>query len=216
MSTIEIAMMGLCLALLVAVYVRLSGLPRGVSEIVRQERARETSRAQSALQEATAVRVGAIVQALRAHEDELVVSLRVQIADAQARARVAERRESDVGAALGAAVDLVRDLYTLRDQVREMLSRAALPPLVSNDGDQRETTELPRPAAPGLAPPGSAVPLPSEPAITAAGLGPRPGRPPSSRRSTLLGVVPPQLGSGTARTLPSMQAVPGPTSGSAR
>ena len=210
----EIAMMGLCLALLLAVYVRLSSLPRRVAETIRQERARETSSAQSALQEAAAVRVGAIVQALRAHEAEMAVSLRMQIADAEIRARVAERREQDVGAALGAAVDLVRDLYTLRDQAREMLSRAALPPLVSNDGE-RETTELPRAAAPGLAPPGSAAPLPSEPAITAAGLGPRPGGPPA-RRSTLLGVVPAQLGSGTARTLPSMQAVAGPTSRSAR
>ena len=204
----EIAMMGLCLALLLAVYVRLSSLPRRVAETIRQER--ETSSAQSALQEAAALRVGAIVQTLRAHEAEMAVSLRMQIADAEIRARVAERREQDVGAALGAAVDLVRDLYTLRDQAREMLSRAALPPLVSNDGDQRETTELPRAAAPGLAPPGSAAPLPSEPAITAAGLGPRPGGPPA-RRSTLLGVVPAQLGSGTARTLHSMRAVTVPS-----
>jgi ferredoxin len=182
---------GVCLALWAVVYRKVAATPRTVWEIVRQERAAEVPRAQSALQEAAAVRVGAIVKSLRDHEDQVAASYRAQLADAENRARVIERRASDAGVALGAASELVREVRSLRDELRALILLSAPQPApgpAGGDPDRRETTELPRPP-PGLTPPGSAAVLPSGPALTAAGLGPRPSQRPGPR-PTLLGIRP--------------------------
>jgi hypothetical protein len=67
------------------------------------------------LQEMAAVRIGAIVKSLRAHEEALANAWRVQLGDAQVRARVVEREASAAGTALSTAVVLVRDLRGLLD-----------------------------------------------------------------------------------------------------
>ena len=255
---------GLCLASWAVIYRKVATLPRTVWEIVRQERAAEAARAQTALQEAAALRVGAITLSLREHEEALTAGLRAQIADADNRARVIERRASDAGVALSTATELVRESRALRDGLRGQVAATAPPPAA----DQRETIELPKLApeavettrkpegsapasrerrsprgtAEGLAPPGSAVVLPSEPAMKAAGLGPRPTSRPAprsepARKPTLLGIRPPplrapdaedddrdsgeeltQVGalpprSALAATLPSMAAVTEPNAG---
>ena len=265
MDIIEVCVgAGVCLASWAVIYLKLAALPRTVWEIVRQERAAETARAQTAVQEAAAIRVGAIVRSLRDHEDQSAAGYRAQIADAENRARVTERRASDAAVALSTASELVRESRALRDDLRALVAPPAGPAPSGAPGaelDQRETVELPRPApeavettrkpdgaapasrerrsprgAPeGLAPPGSAVVLPSEPALTAAGLGPRPSSRPAprvepARKPTLLGLRPPPLRapdadddrpsddeltfvgprrapSPTAPTLPSMRAV---------
>jgi hypothetical protein len=135
---------------------------------------------------------------------------------------VTERRAAEAGVALSAASELVRDSRALRDDLRGLVATAAAPAAPVADPDQRDTTEQPKPApeavattrkpdcaapasrerpsprqpAPGLEPPGSAVPLSSEPAMKAAGLGPRPTSRPAPkeeppRRPTLLGMRPP-------------------------
>jgi hypothetical protein len=195
MDVIEVCVgAGVCLALWAVIYLKVAATPRTVWEIVRQERAAETPRAQAALQEAVAIRAGVSLRALRDHEEQIAAGLRAQIADAENRARVTERRASDAAVALSAASELVREVRSLRDELRALilLSAAAAPPAPNapdGDPEQRETTELARPR-PGLTPPGSAAVLPSGPAITAAGLGPRPSSRPGAK-GVLLGLRPP-------------------------
>jgi hypothetical protein len=218
MDVIEVCVgAGVCLALWAVIYRKVAELPRTVWEIVRQERAAETARAQGALQEAAALKVGAILRSLREHEEQSAASLRAQIADAENRARVTERRASDAGVALSTASELVRESRALRDDLRGVVATATAPAAPRGAGEERETVELPRGApeavettrmpggaapasrerrSPGLAPPGSAVSLPSEAAMKAAGLGPRPSSRPGptdapARRPTLLGIRPP-------------------------
>jgi hypothetical protein len=218
MDVIEVCVgAGVCLALWAVIYRKVAQMPRVVWEIVRQERDAEAARAQTALQEAAAIKVGAIVRSLREHEEHSAASFRAQIAHAENRAAVIERRASDVGVALITASNLVRECRTLRDDLRDQGATAPRSTVAGAAGDARETVEMPRPApeaaattrrpegdapasrerrSPGLLPPGSAVPLPSEPAITAAGLGPRPSSRPepkeaSARKPTLLGIRPP-------------------------
>jgi hypothetical protein len=208
MDVIEVCVgAGVCLTLWGVIYLKLAAIPRTVWEIVRQERAAETTRAQTALQEAAAVRVGAVVRSLRVYEEQVAAAYRVQIADAENRARVTERRSSEAGVALGAASELVRESRALRDDLRALV--AAVPALAASPapGEELETLEVPRLApegatpvsrerrsprgtAEGLAPPGSAEVLPSGPAMTAAGLGPRPTSRPGAK-ATLLGIRPP-------------------------
>jgi hypothetical protein len=208
MDVIEVCVgAGVCLALWAVIYLKLAALPRTVWEIVRQERAAETVRAQIALQEAAAVRVGAVVRSLREHEEQVAAGYRVQIADAESRARGTERRSSEAGVALGAASELVRESRALRDELRALVAAAPAPAASRAASEDRETIDLRRPApeggapasrerrsprgtAEGLTPPGSAEVLPSGPAMTAAGLGPRPSSRPGPR-PTLLGIRPP-------------------------
>jgi hypothetical protein len=218
MDVVEVCVgAGMCLALWAVIYRKVAELPRTVWEIVRQERAAETARAQAALQEVAALKVGAIVRSLRDHEEQSAAGLRAQIADAENRARVIERRASDAGVALSTASELVRESRGLRDDLRGLVLTATPPAAPRAAREERETVELPKLApegvettrrpdgaapasrerrSPGLTPPGSAVALPSEPAMKAAGLGPRPSSRPGpkdapARRPTLLGIRPP-------------------------
>jgi hypothetical protein len=207
---------GVCLALWAVLHRKVAEVPRTVWEIVRQERAAEAARAQTLVQEAAAVRVGAIVRSLREHEEQGAASLRAQIAEAENRARVTERRASDAGVALSAVSELVRESRALRDELRSLVATArapAAPGAASEERAERETVEQRRPApettrmpggaapasrerrsprgtAEGLTPPGSAEVLPSGPAMKAAGLGPRPSSRPVPK-ATLLGIRPP-------------------------
>ena len=155
---------GVVLALWAVIYRKIAAIPRTVCEVVRQERAAEAERAQTALQEAAALKVGALVQSLRNYDELSAHGYRSQIADAENRARRIERRASDAGVALSAASELVRESLALRDELRGLVATAA----TGGAPHQRETTELPH----------------------TAGLGPRPSLRPGAK-ATLLGIRPP-------------------------
>ncbi|MFT3769635.1 MAG: hypothetical protein QM820_29720 [Minicystis sp.] len=148
---------GLSLALLVMILRKLDGLPARVWAIARHERERDESLALTALQEATAAKVGTMTAALRQYEEQVAATLRAQVADAQARARAAERRLSDTGSALEAATALVRELRAALDEARVPsaprfgASEEPVHPKADGaalgDADQRETVEMPKPPA---------------------------------------------------------------------
>ena len=111
---------GLNLALWCALYVRFDGLPLRIWSMARRERTEGDGPALTLLQEGTAAKVGAIVKSLRDHEEHVAASFRAQVADAEVRARVAERQSSEAGVALSAATGLVRELRQLLDGERRV------------------------------------------------------------------------------------------------
>jgi hypothetical protein len=135
---------GIALALLLLLDLRrrLDALPASIYGIAKQERDRDERHAATALTEATAAKVISITAALRVYEEELAATSRLQSADAEKRARMAERRLSDAGTALEAAAMLVRELRAVLDGLR------AAPPAVASepDPDTRATVEMLRPA----------------------------------------------------------------------
>ncbi|MFO0758418.1 MAG: hypothetical protein U0359_18140 [Byssovorax sp.] len=177
---------------------RIDGLPRRLLGVMKQERAREDGQAQSALLEAAGQKVHPLVSGMKSVHDQMVASLRAQIAEAEARARAAERQAQDLSVYLDAASTLVAELRTLRDALRapaEAPGRSARieprrPTVEESDGgdaDQRATVELPRvpsPRAPAVS---------SEPAMVAARLVPRsaprtaPSDAPAARSGSRLG-----------------------------
>ena len=141
--------LALALALLIAIHHKLDGLPPRLWAIAKRERAADEARALTALTEATAARVGTITLGLRHHEEHLAASVRAQIAEAETRARVVERRSSDAGVALHAATDLVRALRSLCEEMEALIAcghdaaRArAAPALRDPPLDERPTMEL--------------------------------------------------------------------------
>jgi hypothetical protein len=150
-------------ALLVVLYRRLGDLPRSVWAVAQRERARNEPRTLDAMAEAVAVQSGQAIIVIQAYQEQIAESLRAQIADAETRARVAERRAADAATALSAAADLVRELHRsleaariLTRELREL--RAAPPkerpaspaasPVVADanpDDGERKTTEVPGP-----------------------------------------------------------------------
>ena len=138
------AALALILLLLLDLRRRLDGLPARLWSIARQERDRDEKKATTALTEATAGKVISITAALRVYEEELAARSRLLVADAEKRARIAERRLSDAGAALDAATALVRELRGALDQARS----AALAAPAEPDPDTRATVEMPWRAAP--------------------------------------------------------------------
>jgi len=164
----------LALALLISINRKLDGIPPRVWTIAHQRREHDDARALTALQEAVAVRVGAITTSLRQYEEQTAAAFREQVEEAQARTRVAERTASDTETALGAASVLVRELRAILDVVRphgaavgaapsesaapqagepdphaRRTIRIGEPPLTAGDGEPEEepTTVAPRPPA---------------------------------------------------------------------
>ena len=107
---------GVNLVLWVALCRRLDRLPPRIVNLAARERADGERKAMTVLQEMAAVRIGAIVKTLSDHEEALANAWRVQIGEAQVRARVVEREASAAGVALSTAVVLVRDLRGLLDR----------------------------------------------------------------------------------------------------
>ena len=150
MATIFFATgLALALALLIAIHRKLDGLPPRLWAIAKRERAADEARALTALTEATAAKVGTITLGLRHHEEQLAASLRAQIAEAETRARVAERRSSEAGVALHAATDLVRALRSLCGEMEAVIACAhdatrarAAPALRDPPLDERPTMEI--------------------------------------------------------------------------
>ena len=116
---------GLNLALWVALYSKLAELPQRVWKAVERAREVDQQRALTALQEAAAAKVGMLVLGLRSYHDQLEGHLKAQVAEAEVRARVAERRSSDAGVALGAASALVAELRGLAEDLPRLLARGA-------------------------------------------------------------------------------------------
>jgi hypothetical protein len=131
---------GLILVLGVALYRQLDELPSRIVNLVARARSDGERKAMTILQEAAAVRVGAIVRSLRQHEEEVAAGWRAQVVEAQVRARIVERQSSEAGVALSTAVVLVRELRRLVDGDGEgALTPSGAAPAVT---DGRETVEI--------------------------------------------------------------------------
>jgi hypothetical protein len=116
--------LALNLALWAALFSKLNELPRSLGHLAERHDAEGERRGLTALQEAVASRVGMIVRALRNYEEQVAAGYRTQVADAEIRARLAERQASEAGVALEAASVLVRELR----QVLDVESRGARAP----------------------------------------------------------------------------------------
>jgi hypothetical protein len=142
---------GLNLALWGLMFVRVDGLPVRVGQLVQRNRVADETRALEVLQAAAGARVGGIVIALQTHQEQLSSLVRAQVADAEVRARVSERRSSDAGVALSAASALVHELRGLLDELG-LVSRVQVAPVpvAIDDGERPSEDELttvgPRPA----------------------------------------------------------------------
>jgi hypothetical protein len=240
------AALGLCLALMLRLHRRLDGLPARVWDIVRQERDKDERRALAALADAVAAKATSSRASLRVYEEELAASARRQVAEAERLAHLAERRLSEAGPVMETAAQLVRELRATLDGLRaaagggipsrdpDQRPTVEMPRLPTTgeppgaDRDQLSGSPTPGSGARRAGPrsgahasvaPGSAVVLPSEPGILAAGLGERPREvrresvapPPQAppphappRRRTLLGIRPPA----PATTPPPASAAP--------
>lgn len=157
----------LALALLLAIHRALSRIPIAVWSIAKRERNQDDGRTLDAMKEAVATRAGHAVIAIQTYQEQIAHSLRAQIADAETRARVAERRAADTTTALEAASTLVRELRAALDTAsmlaRELAAQhpprpplttsmppSAPPPVLPSEAEdtERKTTEMPSPPAP--------------------------------------------------------------------
>jgi hypothetical protein len=158
------------LLLLCALHWKLAGLPArlwGLAQNARDEldraRAADDARAQKALAEAVSARAGVLLAGVRQYQEQMAAGFRKQIADAELRARVADRNAVDTATALETATSLVRGLRTTLDGLGELpaLVREArearrrrrggtLPPpedaAPPEPDDNRKTIEIPAPA----------------------------------------------------------------------
>jgi hypothetical protein len=116
---------------------KLDGLPGALRRIA----ARERDDAAGAMKEAVAKRAGEALVAIRGHEQQLDQSLRLQLADAEARARVAERRAADTATALEAASTLVRDLRAALDSAAGLTLALAAQGSARPPGPPRPTSQ---------------------------------------------------------------------------
>ncbi len=155
---LAVSLLGLSMAF-VALQRRLSALPHAVLALVRKERAHDGGRLLDVMKEAVAARSGQAVIAIQTCQEQIAQSLRAQIAEAETRARIAERRALDTATALEAATTLVRELRATLDVsatlVRHLLAHPQAPgtpaaqgPSTDADDGERTTTEMP-PASDG-------------------------------------------------------------------
>ena len=116
--------LAVALALLVGLHYRLGELPINVWAQVKRDRDTPTPKALDAMKEAVAIKAGAAVLAIQRHEENLAATFRAQVAEAETRARMSERRAADTVTALQAAAELVRELRGALDAA----PRAVAPP----------------------------------------------------------------------------------------
>ena len=109
------------LALWATLWRSVAGLPAAFLALARRERAEGEARALTVLEEMAARRVGAITSSLQALEEQQIERNRNEIAAAEVRARVAERRATDAAPVLGAASELVRELRRTLDELGRTL-----------------------------------------------------------------------------------------------
>jgi hypothetical protein len=135
------------LALLVVINGRLADLPLAVWSLAKKERVEEAPKALDAMKEAVALKAGSAVISIRRYEEDLAAGYRAQVADAEVRARVTERRAADTVTALQAATTLVREVRALRDAATPaaapMLSPSMSPTAAEHEEEaERETKEI--------------------------------------------------------------------------
>jgi hypothetical protein len=126
--------LAIVLALLATLHRRVDQLPGRVRFLIAEERAK----ALTELQEAVAGRVAGATAALRVYENDIAQHLRDEVVATELRARVAERRSTDVASVLEGATALVRELRALLDRLQPLAVPAA--------EDERRTIEMTRPA----------------------------------------------------------------------
>jgi hypothetical protein len=138
--------------LLAALYWKLTGMPACLWSLARDELAKthadDDRAAQKALREATDARAGTLLASLRQYEEQTAAQFRRQIADAEIKAREAQRSAMNTGAALETATTLVRELRATLDAlgglpalVRDArMADAAAKPAADDDG--RKTDEM--------------------------------------------------------------------------
>ena len=112
------------LLLLCGLYWKLAGMPSRLWGIARNELARarheDDVEAHKALQETADAKVGALIAGLRQYQQQIAADYRKQIADAELRARVAERNAVDTSTALETATALVREVRATLDGLGEL------------------------------------------------------------------------------------------------
>jgi hypothetical protein len=109
-----------------ALYRKLHGLPLDVWKVAQRSRTVDETRALDVLQAAAASRLGGLVIGVQTYHEQLAGLVRAQVAEAEVRARVTERRAADAGIALDAASALVRDLRTLAEDLPSLIDRRAM------------------------------------------------------------------------------------------
>jgi hypothetical protein len=128
---------------------RIDRIPRRLQVLFHDERSRGENLARAVLTEAAAQKIGPLLAGMRSAHDQTVASLRAQLAEAETRARVSERRASDAVIYLEAASTLVSALRALHDESKA-LRRGESPALGTRvetealDLDQRTTVEIRR------------------------------------------------------------------------
>jgi hypothetical protein len=120
MSLSALAGLVLVLALLVGLHFRVTGLPMALAALARKERAQDGGSLLDAMKEAVATRSGQAVIAVQTLQEQLAQSLRIQIAEAETRARMAERRAADTTTALEAASTVLRELRATLEAASEV------------------------------------------------------------------------------------------------
>jgi hypothetical protein len=145
------------LALWGVLYHRLHGLPLDVWKVVQRNRVVDETHAMEALQAAAASRLGGLVIGVQTYHDQLAGHARAQVAEAEVRARMTERRAADAGIALDAASALVRDLRTLAEDLPSLIDRRAMHTGIAigeatarreeREPEERATVEMPRGAS---------------------------------------------------------------------
>ena len=124
---------------------RLHALPSATRRLDQRELRREACIAEDRLKEAVAIKAGACLVALTAHEQQLRASLAAQVAQAEAQARAKETQAGNSTAALQTACDLVRQLRAVLDEIapRRVGPTAPPPPsaqrVILDDGGERAT-----------------------------------------------------------------------------
>ncbi len=153
----------IALALQVALWLtlrrKIDAMPQRFAGLVRRERIDAAEQAQTLLQEATAAKIGPLVSALRIYHDQMRQDLQGQLAQQERRRQDAEGRVNEAGAALAAALTLLRELRAALDRVagcsgahEPSTARPAIPAGPDTE-DERRTFESPPPAI--SAPPGA-------------------------------------------------------------
>lgn len=138
--------LAVALLLLCGLYWKIADLPGRLWGVARNElgkaRASDDAETQRALQEAADARVGALVAGVRQYQQQIAADFRRQVADAELRARVAERNAADTTTALETATALVREVRATLDGLGE------LPALLREAREAREAPDRRRPGAP--------------------------------------------------------------------
>jgi hypothetical protein len=87
---------------------------------VQKERTRTERQALDAMAEAVAAKSGQAVIALTTYQEQMTENLRAQVAEAETRARVAERRVAETGRGLGALAEIARKLHSALESAERL------------------------------------------------------------------------------------------------